>query len=503
MVATPVSRSDGPAAGHVTRAVVFTLDPSPAQERLLRSYCGAARVAFNWARQVVVVNLDVRRAERDAGVAEDALTPAVSWSAYSLRKQFNQVKDDVAPWHREVAKHAFDTGITNAATALKNWSDSKKGTRRGRPVGFPHRRTRKNATLSVSFVELNHQLSWLHPSRHAVRLMLPQALRQSSDRHVRAKVAHLEWLHTVESTRRLYRLVEQGRATIQKVTIAHRGGRWQVSFLVRHQMLRDVRKPKPGPHHGAIVGVDVGVRHLATLSEPVWGLTDEAGHVANPRVLHQQLRRLRKLDRAIARCTKDGHGRWSRNRRRLVERRARLHGRIAKTRQLHLHALTNALADGFDTVVVEDLNLAGMTHRKRRLGRHLADASLAELVRQLDYKIADRTTPDRDKTLVTVNRYYPSSKTCSRCGTVTAKLPLAVRVFDCTTCGMSLDRDINAARNLARAGLRLLGTAQQQNQQPDQQPDQHDVAGLRPETRNADPRPDKTPAAHAAEALVA
>ncbi len=128
-----------------------------------------------------------------------------------------------------------------------------------------------------------------------------------------------------------------------------------------------------------------------------------------------------------------------------------------------------------------------MHHRKRRLGRHLADASLAELRRQLDYKIADR-----NRTLVAVDRFYPSSKTCSACGTVTAKLPLAVRVFDCTTCGMSLDRDINATRNLAREGQRL-----------PRQHDQHDVAGLRPETENADPRPGKTPAAHAAEALVA
>jgi putative transposase len=74
------------ASEHVTRAVVFTLDPSPAQERMLRNYLGAARFGFNWALGQVKDNLAVRAAERDAGVPEIALTPAMSWSKYSLRK---------------------------------------------------------------------------------------------------------------------------------------------------------------------------------------------------------------------------------------------------------------------------------------------------------------------------------------------------------------------------------------------------------------------------------
>jgi putative transposase len=117
---------------HVTRAVVFTLDPSPAQERMLRNYLGAARFGFNWALGQVKDNLAVRAAERDAGVVEDNLTPALSWSKYSLRKQFNTVKADVAPWAGEVAKYCFDTGIGQAADALKNWSDARHGRRKGR-----------------------------------------------------------------------------------------------------------------------------------------------------------------------------------------------------------------------------------------------------------------------------------------------------------------------------------------------------------------------------------
>jgi putative transposase len=97
------------ADGCVTRAVTFTLDPSPAQVRMLHNYCGAARFSFNWALRQVKANLATRATEREAGTAEAVLTPAVSWSAYSLRKQFNVVKTDVAPWWRETAKHSFDT----------------------------------------------------------------------------------------------------------------------------------------------------------------------------------------------------------------------------------------------------------------------------------------------------------------------------------------------------------------------------------------------------------
>jgi len=275
--------------------------------------------------------------------------------------------------------------------------------------------------------------------------------------------------------------VEQGGASIQKVTIAKRGGRWQASILVRY-LPGSEPVPKPRKHYGTSIGVDVGVKHLATLSRPVPGLTDDIGHVANPNVLKDQLRRLRKLDRAIARCEKG-----SRNRRRLTDRRARLYGRISKTRALYLHHLTNSLAGGFDLVGIEDLNIAGLSNRQRRLGRSLADVSLGELRRQLTYKAADRGT-----VLVPVGRFYPSSKTCSECGLVKAKLALSERVFSCDNprCDTTLDRDVNAARNIAREAERLGG--------------QHSevIAGLRPEIQNATSRPHKTSPAKAGLAAV-
>ena len=465
--------------GWVTRGLVFPLDVSPSEERLLVSYCGARRFAYNWVVGLVRDNLAARRAERAAGVAEDRLTPAVSWSAKSLGMRWNLVKDEVAPWWREVSMHAFRSGIVDAANALKNWSESRSGRRKGPKVGFPKFKKKDRSIPSVSFVEINHQLSWLHPDRHHVRLMLPQSTPDPQVRHRRDQLA---WLHTTESTGDLYRLVESGGATIQKVTVAKRGGRWQVSFLVRY---RQAPTARPVCRRGGLVGIDAGVKHLVTTSVPVPGLTDALGHVSNPKALESQLHRLRRLDRSIARGR-----RGSKNHGRLLRRRALLHGRIAKTRALHLHPVTTALAGAFDVVAVETLNVKGMANRKRHLGRRLADAALGELRRQLDYK-----TTDYGHRLVGLDRLYPSSKTCSACGNAKATLPLGERIFRCDHCDHVADRDVNAARTIANEAQRLLDQQLKQDQQS--------VAGLRPETKNADRRRRKTRNAQADLAAVA
>ena len=457
------------------------LDPSPSQERLLRSYAGSARRAHNWAIEQVKQNLSTRSAERAAGVSEDRLTGSLSWSAYSLSKRWNETKESEAPWWREVSMHAFRSGIADAAAGLANFSDSKKGARSGRAVGFPQMKSRNRSTPSVSFVEINHQQSWLNQSRHGIRLMLPQS---SPDPDVRRRRDQLSWIHTTTSTRRLYSLVEQGRVRIQKLTISYRGGRWQAAFSVRYLTgLPERRSVARAVRAGGTVGIDVGLIHLATLDRVVTGLTDDEGHIANPRIFQSQLVKLAKLNQYWSR-TRPG----SKNRAKLRRRRARLLGKITKSRALHLHHLSNALVDHFDVIAIEDLNLAGMGNKKGRLGRSVADASLGELRRQLAYKCEDRGT-----TLAVVDRFYPSSKTCSGCGAVRAKLLLSAKAFECDTCNASLDRDVNAARNIAREGARLL----------DEQSSTNDVAGLRPETQNADLRSQKTGGAHAPPAAAA
>ncbi len=300
--------------------------------------------------------------------------------------------------------------------------------------------------------------------------------RQASGRDRRAELA---WIHThqPDAVDEVWQLCDTGRAKIQALTIKLEGGRWKAVFRLR---LPDgtTRLRNPGEsvrHYGGAIGVDLGLKHLVTLDRPVPGLTDEDGHVPDPQVLEEHLARLRRLDRAIARCEKG-----SKNRAKLIRRRQKLLGKIAATRKLFLHELSRRLAGGFDLVCVEDLHVAGMARRKGlRNGRSVAEASMGELVRQLEYK-----TADRHAALVKVGRSYPSTQTCSQCGART-KLALWQRVYRCNSCGLTLDRDVNAARNIRTEGLRLQLEKQQQ------------VALIRGETVNGEPRPDETePAQH-------
>ncbi|MEO6087778.1 MAG: helix-turn-helix domain-containing protein, partial [Umezawaea sp.] len=121
----------------VIQAYRFALDPTAEQESALRSHCGAQRFAFNWGLAVVRANLGQRKAEHSYGLSGDQLTPAVSWSAFSLRKRWNQTKEDIAPWWPENSKEAYSSDLANLATALDNWKTSTNGTRPGPTIRFP------------------------------------------------------------------------------------------------------------------------------------------------------------------------------------------------------------------------------------------------------------------------------------------------------------------------------------------------------------------------------
>ena len=448
---------------YCNRAAVVPLDPSPSQAQLLRSYCGASRFAYNWAIATVKENLNARSEERGSGVADADLTPMLSWSAYSMTPLWNSVKDDVAPWHRNVTMHAFRSGVTNASTALKNFAQARSGARRGRAAGFPRFKNR-HSKLSVTFVDLQPTAVWFSEDSHSVRLILP---RFATDPRITRRRDQLQWIHTTESLTRLKRKVALGEWTVQAVTFSFTGGRWQASFSVR-QLVES--SGTPVQLHGLLVGVDLRVKHLATLSMPVRGLTDQHGHIPNPRHLDAELERLATLNRRLARCVKG-----SENRAKLVRRRPRLYGRITRTRDLYLHRLTTTLAGRFEAVALEDLKVSGLVTKSKANtnstpSRRILDAGFSELRRQLTYKAADR-----GHHVVVVDRFHPSSKKCSSCGETKAKLALSGRLFECSNCGTCLDRDVNAARNSRDEGLRLLKN-------------EPNVAGHEPETLNADSR---------------
>ncbi|GAB3813420.1 IS607 family element RNA-guided endonuclease TnpB [Micromonospora zhanjiangensis] len=396
----------------MVQAYRFALDLSPVQERAVLAHAGAARLAYNWALARVRAVLDQRAAERSYGVPDDLLTPAIGWSLPALRRAWNAAKDVVAPWWRQVSKEAFNTGLDALARALRNWSDSRSGKRAGRRVGFPRFKSRRRTVPSVRFTT--------------------GAIRIEADRkHV--VLPRLGRLKLHESARKLARRLEAGTARVMSATVRRDGGRWPVAFTVEID-----RTPQTPSQPNAVVGVDVGIRHLAVLSTGVL--------VDNPRHLVTARQQLRRLNRALSRKTGPDRRigrRPSRRWQRASARLGRAHARVANLRRDGLHKLTTRLAREHGTVVVEDLNVAGML-RNRRLARHIADAGFAEIRRQLGYK-----TGWNGGRLLVADRWYPSSKTCSGCGAVKTKLALHEREYTCEVCGLVVDRDLNAARNLA------------------------------------------------------
>jgi putative transposase len=399
----------------VIHAYRFALDPTPRQARALGRHCGAARVAFNWGLARVKANLTQRAAERSYGLAEHDLTPAPGWSMYSLRKAWNGAKNEVAPWWAECSKEAYATGCDQLARSLRNWSDSQRGKRTGPRMCFPRFKSKRGrgANPSCRF------------TTGVIRL-------EDDRRHVTLPV--LGTIKTHESTRKLHRRIVNGTATVTSATVKHQAGRWFCSFTVQVQRVQRVpRRP------GAVVGVDLGVKTLAVFS-------DGRPAVANPRHYDTARRQLRRLSRTVSR--RQGPDRRTGTRpsnrwRRANDQRNRVHHRITDLRRDGIHKLTTGLAREYGTVVVEDLTVSGMV-RNRRLARVVSDAGFGEIRRQLTYKIVWN-----GGRLHVADRWFPSSKTCSGCQAVKPKLPLRIRTFACQSCGLVLDRDTNAAHNLA------------------------------------------------------
>ena len=206
-------------------------------------------------------------------------------------------------------------------------------------------------------------------------------------------------------------------------------GRYHASFCAEVET-----SPLPIMHR--VVGVDLGLKDLATLS------TGEK--IPNPKRYHARLRYLRQQQRCLARREKG-----SRRREKQRLRVARAHARVRQERQAALHALTTRLIREFDVICIEDLNVKGLGRGVH--ARAIHDVAFGELRRQLAYK-----SDWYGKIFIEVNRWYPSSKTCSECQHKLDGLQLDERQWSCPRCGILHDRDINAARNLLAEGLRQL-----------------------------------------------
>jgi putative transposase len=399
--------------GWCVQAFRFTLDPTEGQTRALARHFGARRKAYNWTVATLKADIEAWRA---TGIQTDKPSLRV------LRKRWNQVKSEVCvnaetgqPWWSECSKEAYADGIAGAVDAYWNWQTSRAGTRAGKRVGFPRFKKKGRDADRVCFTT--------------------GAMRVEPDRrHVTLPVIGTVRVH--ENTRRIERLITKGRARVLAISVRRNGTRLDASVRVL------VRRPQH-PHvalPGSRVGVDVGVRRLATVADTDGVVIEQ---VANPRPLDTALRELRHVSRARSRCTKG-----SRRYREGTTELSRLHRRVNDVRTHHLHVLTTRLAKTHGRIVVEGLDAAGMLRQKGLSGararrRGLSDAALGTPRRHLSYK-----TGWYGSGLVVADRWFPSSKTCHACGHV-QDIGWDEK-WQCGSCTVTHQRDDNAAINLAR-----------------------------------------------------
>jgi putative transposase len=395
------------------QAFQFALDPTPEQAACVRRQFGGRRYARNWAVRTLKEDLALHHS-----TGEETEKPSLS----GMRKRWNQVKDTECAdsetgqvWWPEISKEAFADGIKAGVDAYWNWQTSRAGKRAGRKVGFPRFAKKGRDRDRVTF------------TTGAIRV-------EGDRRHV--TLPRIGTVRVHENTRRVERLLAQGRARILAATVSRKGTRLVVAFRLL------VQRPQR-PHIANLdsrVGVDVGVRVLATVANADGRVLERA---PNPRPLEGSLKQLRHLGRERSRRTVGSRG-YNETQTKIT----RLQRRVADIRAHHIHVLTTRLAKTHGTIVVEGLDAAGMLRQKGLTGararrRGLSDSALAQTRRQLAYKRGWYGS-----TLVVADRWYPSSKTCHVCGH-RQEIGWAEH-WTCADCRTNHQRDDNAAINLAR-----------------------------------------------------
>jgi len=346
------------------------LELNDKQRTLASKHAGVARYAYNWGKAVC-----------DISIANKEGRP----SAIDLHKKFVAEEKAAHPWLYEVSKCAPQQALRNLDEAYKRIF-KVKGTRfptfkkKGQHDGF---------YLEGAIVTKANQI----------------------------KIPKFGWVKCSEVL---------PDCQIKNVTVSKKAGQWFVSFRIPFE---------PTQHTLTnIVGVDLGIKRLATLSD---------GNFTYANMPYRKnKRKLKLLQRSASRKVKG-----SKNRAKANQKVANLHYRISNIRKDAIHKLTTELAKNHGEIVIEDLNVSGMS-KNHKLASAILDGGFSEFRRQLTYKCQWYGA-----TLTVVDRYYPSSKTCSDCGYINTNLRLKDRVFNCPVCGLSIDRDLNAAINLMKMAV--------------------------------------------------
>ena len=370
----------------VRQAFRFELDPNQKARVALAKHIGAARFAYNWGLARLKEALEQGR-------------PLPS--AIQLHKEWNRWKRENAPWWVEVSKCAPQEAFRDLERAVRNWREGR--------ANFP--RFKRKKSLDDNKARLTGSI-------------------QVTPRHV--KLPRIGKVRTKERTDKLLELLQARKARILSATISREADRWFVSLTCV------VERPDPEPREirgpEDIVGVDLGLESFITLSD---GTKIEA-----PKPLRKAMRLLERRSRQLSRKQK-----FSKNFKKASLRLARLHRRVRNIRHDFLHKVTTWLAKTKPVIVVEDLNVRGMS-QNGHLSQAIYDVSWGMFRRMLEYKCAWYGAK-----LILVPQDFPSTKTCSHCGEIGPPLPLSQRVFRCEACGLEIDRDLNAAFNLWQYGL--------------------------------------------------
>ena len=366
----------------VHKAYKYELNPNNQQKSSLLQHAGVARFAYNWG-------LDQRIKLYKNNQGDNRFTDPMK-----QHKLLNSLKQIQFPWMYECSKCAPQEALRDLDQAFKNFY---RGLKKGKRVGFPKFKSKG-----------------MHDS-----FRLYGTIRFEGRKIQLPRIGKIR----IKERRKCY---YKGR--ILSVTVKRRANRWFVSVNVEEEIA------DPNPIVSYVVGVDIGIKMLATLSD---GTT-----FTNPQALGRQIKKLRNLSKSFSRKRKR-----SKNREKAKLRLARMHLRIFNIRQDTLHKLTTYLAKSHSKIVIENLGVSGML-KNRRLARAISDVGMNEFRRQLEYKCQWYGSK-----LHVAKRTFPSSKKCSRCGHKKKELSLSEREYECEECGLRLDRDLNAALNLVAVSL--------------------------------------------------
>ena len=373
------------------------LTPNNKQATYFAKACGVARLAYNWALAEWQNQYQADKVYRDNCQKNGIAidrTKLNNPSQFKLRKQLNFIKKTKFPFMFDVTKCSPQEAIIQLGKAFDNFFKGR--------AKYPQFRKKG---INDKFSLTNDQFKIIGKN---------------------IKIPNLGWVKLTENLR--------FNGKIMNATIFKKGMKWFVSIGVEIN-----ETPKPLPRTDKAIGIDLGITDLAVLSNGT--------KVQAPKPLKSKLKQLRRLSKQLSRKQKG-----SKNREKAKTKLSRLHYKISCIRKDFIHKLTTKLVKMYDVICIENLNIKGMV-KNRKLSRVISDLSFYEFKRQLIYK-ANQSR----KTIKEVDRFYPSSKTCSHCGFVMAKidLTLAIRNWQCPSCDTQHDRDINASLNILNQADRVL-----------------------------------------------